>query len=72
MILLTLETEHFFFQALDATKEDAFSNLVMALNYHGEAMGLRSGWYRDYDIEETWLEPGSAYRDKQLLYRRPS
>lgn len=71
MILLTMETEHFVFEALDTNEKDARYNLGMALKDHAAQYGLAPNWYHNYDITVTFLEPGSAYRDGQLAYRRP-
>lgn len=71
MILLTLETEHFHFQALGRDGGEVAVALKMALDYHGEMYGLPENWHVEhYDVVRLEIEPGECFRDGQLLYRR--
>jgi hypothetical protein len=69
MILLTIQTEHFYFQACGESGDQAGAALNNALQYHAEMYGLPENWHRAYDIERLEIEPGECFRDGQLLYR---
>lgn len=69
MILLTLETLKFFFEALGETGDQAGAALNAALDYHGEMYGLPKNWHTDYEVNRLEILPGECFRDRQLLYR---
>lgn len=71
MIILTLETEHFHFEAAGDTEQEAEDALVHALRYHGEAYSLEKEWWVGaYDVEKRVINAGECHRDGQLLYRK--
>lgn len=71
MILLTLETEHYQFQALGENDHIARETLKHATDYHAEQVGIASNWVDHYDVQSLEIFPGECFRDGQLLYRRP-
>lgn len=72
MTLLTLQTEHYFFQALGETVAQAQRVLNRALVYHAGQHNLTLDWWRGhYDIDRLDIMPGECFRDGQLLYREP-
>lgn len=72
MIILSVQTEHFYFEAIDRTAHDAHAVLREALRYHGETHGLPANWHLSYDIDERCIQPGECHRDGQLLFKRTS
>lgn len=72
MIFLTVQTEHFYFQALGANGDQAGAALKAALDYHAEMYGLPKDWHTAYDVDRLEIEPGECFRDGQLIYREGS
>ncbi len=71
MIILTLNTEHYYFQAAGEDDAEAKCALEMALTYHSEALSLDPKWWiGHYDIERLEIRYGECFRDGQLLYRK--
>jgi hypothetical protein len=63
--IVSLTTEHFWFEAHGMTEEAANEALGAALTRHGEAMAIPPNWWEDYaeSFETRAFIPGSATRD---------
>lgn len=69
MILITMDTEHFTFEACGTTEAEAGDALKKALAYHAEIYGLPDDWSRPYDKRFLKIEPGQCFRDGSLFER---
>lgn len=67
-----LDTEHFQFEAVGATRVEAESALKGALAKHAYDYEIENNWYLNYwgDVDFRVLKTGIAYRDGEVIYER--
>ena len=67
-VMAEMETEHFTFDALGWTRDEAKKTLEDALRVHAKRCNLDPEWFTDgYDITYRDVTPGCAYCDRSLL-----
>jgi len=69
--IVTLETDHFSFEAHGETEEEANEAMGRALKSHGKLYNLRDDWADPWlgCFETREFVPGASYRDGERLDR---
>lgn len=69
--ILTLETEHFSFEAHGATEEQAIEAMGRALSAHGISYRLPDDWADPYlgEFKTREFQPGAGFRDDERISR---
>jgi hypothetical protein len=67
MILVTLETRNFTFDAIGTRTDNALAALHRGLRKHAEQYALPADWFAGMDVTVRALSPGKAYRDREVL-----
>jgi hypothetical protein len=67
--ILTLETDHFYFEAHGTTEQDAIEAMGRALQAHGKAYRLRDDWSDPYldGFKTRLFMPGAGFRDDEQI-----
>jgi len=64
--IVTLETEHFVFEADGVTEEEANEAMGRLLNIHRDQYYLSDEWWTDYDFSTRKFVPGVATRNGDI------